>query len=62
MKSNNPDYEVAYDEINIISSKWKIQRGFRCKGGTLIDFQIKEMTVQKKYQKILEYNSKRDII
>ena len=58
MKNNNPNYEVSYDEINIVSSKWKIQRGFRCKGGTLIDFQIKEITVQKKYEKILEANLK----
>ena len=50
------DYEIPYDEINIISSKWPVQRAYRAKGGTIIDFQVKEMSVQEKYKKILARN------
>lgn len=49
-------YEVDFDEINIVSSKWKVQRAFRCKGGTIIDFQEKEISVPKKYIDIYEKN------
>lgn len=44
----NNDY--SYEEVNIISSSWKVKRAFRCKGGTIIDFQQKEMQVQDKYK------------
>lgn len=50
---------VPFDEINIVSSKWQVQRAFRCKGGTLIDFQTKEMTIPKKYTEIYERNGGR---
>lgn len=49
-------YEFDYEEINIISSKWKVQRAFKCRGGTIIDFQEKEMSVQKKYIDIYNNN------
>lgn len=49
-------YEIPYDEINIVSSSFRIQRAFRCKGGTLIVFQDKEIGVQTKYEKIYENN------
>lgn len=49
---------VPYEEVNIISSKWKVQRAFRCKGGTLIDFQEKELDVNKKYLAIYNKNAK----
>lgn len=49
-------YQIPYDEINIISSKFKVQRAFRCKGGTLIVFQEKEMGIQKKYENIYKNN------
>lgn len=48
--------EVPFEEINIVSSKWLVQRAFRCKGGTLIQFQEKEMQVPKKYENIYERN------
>ena len=48
--------EVPFDEINIVSSVWEVQRAFRCKGGTLIDFQRKEMQVPKKYSSIYNKN------
>lgn len=47
---------IPFDEVNIISSKWEVQRAYRCKGGTLIKFQEKEMSVQTKYQDIYERN------
>ena len=48
--------EIPYDEVNIISSKWKVQRAYRVKGGTIIDFQDKEISVPKKYSSIYERN------
>ena len=50
--------EVPFDEINIITSEWEVQRAFRVKGGTIIDFQQKEMRVPKKYAEIFEKNIK----
>ena len=41
--------EIPYDEVNIISSKWLVQRAYRVKGGTIIEFQEKEMGIQNKY-------------
>lgn len=47
---------IPFDEVNIVSSKWEVQRAYRCKGGTLIRFQEKEMSVQKKYKDIYNKN------
>ena len=58
--SNGIDLEevaVEYEEINIVNSNWKVQRAFRCKGGTLIDFQLKEMSVPKKYEEVYHKNT-----
>ena len=49
-------HDIPFDEVNIISSKWKVQRAFRVKGGTIIDFQEKEIKVPKKYIDIYERN------
>lgn len=49
-------YEFSYDEINIISSIWKVQRAYRVKGGTIIEFQTKEMKIPKKYIDIYKNN------
>lgn len=48
--------EVPFEEINITSSKWQVQRAFRVKGGTLIEFQEKEMKIPSKYLEIWERN------
>ncbi len=48
--------EVPFEEINITSSKWQVQRAFRVKGGTLIEFQEKEMRIPEKYLEIWERN------
>ena len=53
-------YQIPYDEINIISNKFKVQRAFRCKGGTIIIFQEKEMGIQQKYKGIYEQNCGKD--
>ncbi|MBO7714717.1 MAG: hypothetical protein J6S85_14160 [Methanobrevibacter sp.] len=50
-------YHFDFDEINIISSIWKVQRAFRVKGGTIIEFQDKEMSVPKKYKEVFEKNN-----
>lgn len=55
-------YAIAYEEVNITSSSWKVQRAFRVKGGTIIDFQDKEMKVDKKYKEIYDSNIKDDDI
>lgn len=47
---------LGFEEVNIVTSKWKVQRAFRCKGGTLIDFQQKEMKIPDKYRDIYEKN------
>ena len=48
--------DIPFDEVNIISSKWKVQRAYRVKGGTIIDFQEKEVKVPKKYLDIYNQN------
>ena len=47
---------IPFDEVNIISSDWKVQRAYRVKGGTIIEFQDKSMSVQKKYMDIYKKN------
>jgi hypothetical protein len=51
---------VPFDEINIISSKWNVQRAYRVKGGTIIEFQEKEVKIPPKYQEIYERNVEED--
>lgn len=51
-------YQLDFDEINIISSMWKVQRAYRCKGGTLIEFQNKEIKIPEKYSPIYARNTK----
>ena len=48
---------IPFDEINIISSEWQVQRAYRVKGGTIIEFQTKKMDVQKKYIDIYQENA-----
>ena len=50
-------YYFDFNEINIVSSTWKVQRAFKCKGGTLILFQDKEISVPKKYKEVFEKNT-----
>ena len=52
MAGINLENEISYDELNITSSEWKVKRAFRCKGGTIIDFQDKKIAVQDKYKQI----------
>ena len=58
-KENNIDvdkYIISFDEINITNSVWEVQRAYRVKGGTLIEFQTKTMSIQKKYESIYKNN------
>ena len=48
---------IPFDEVNIISSSWEVQRAYRVRGGTLIEFQTKKMDVQDKYLEIYKQNS-----
>lgn len=56
MAGVNFENEVSFDELNITDSTWRVNRAFRCKGGTLIDFQEKTLTIQKKYEDIFNNN------
>lgn len=47
---------IPFDEVNIVSSVWKVQRAYRVKGGTIIMFQQKEMGIQSKYRSIYNKN------
>ena len=49
--------DIPFDEVNIISSQWQVQRAYRVKGGTIIEFQTKEMNVQKKYIEVFNQNT-----
>lgn len=48
--------DVPLDEINLVSDKYLVKRAFRCKGGTIIDLQEKEVGIQPKYQEIYNRN------
>ena len=48
---------IPFDEVNIVSSNWSVQRAYRVKGGTIIEFQDKKMDVQDKYIEIYKRNS-----
>lgn len=50
--------DIPFDEVNIISSTWKVQRAYRVKGGTIIEFQEKKIDIQKKYLANYERNMK----
>ena len=49
-------YQIPYDEINLVNSSMKVKRAYRVKGGTIIEYQTKEMGVQKKYLDIYNKN------
>ena len=49
--------DIPFDEVNIISSEWQVQRAYRVKGGTIIEFQTKCMDVQKKYIEVYKANT-----
>lgn len=48
--------EVPLDEINIVSNTYYVKRAYRVKGGTMVDYQKKEMKVQDKYMDIYNKN------
>ena len=48
--------ELEFEEINIVSSVWRVQRAYRVEGGTIIEFQNKEMKIVKKYESIYNKN------
>ena len=49
-------YQIPYDEINLVNSSMRVKRAYRVKGGTIIEYQTKEMGVQKKYIDIYNKN------
>lgn len=68
MEGDNFVYHIAgfnemndstFDELDIVSSTYEVKRAFRCKGGTIIAMQKKQIKVQDKYKGIYEKNKKR---
>lgn len=59
LQDNNKD-ELLFDEVDIVSSSWQVQRAYRVKGGTIIEFQTKEMNIQPKYLEIAKKNLDND--
>ena len=47
---------IPFEEINITNANFKVQRAYRVRGGTIIEFQEKEISIQKKYIDIYEKN------
>lgn len=50
--------EIPFSEINITNETYKVQRAMRVKGGSIVIFQDKTMSVQSKYKDIFERNTK----
>ena len=48
---------LNYNEVNIVNASYKVQRAYRVKGGTIIEFQEKKVGVQDKYKYLLDKNS-----
>lgn len=55
LKANNME-EMDYRETNIESSEWMVQRAYRVRGGTIIDFQKKDISIPKKYEETYKEN------
>ena len=48
---------LNYNEVNIVNASYKVQRAYRVKGGTIIEFQEKKVGVQDKYKYLLDKNT-----
>lgn len=53
-------YQIDYTEIDIVDDVYSINRAYRVKGGTIIDLQEKEISIQRKYKDIASKNLKGD--
>lgn len=60
LKEATGSVSLDFEEVNIVSSSWRVQRAFRCKGGTLIDFQQKDIKIPDKYLDIYNRNKDND--
>ena len=52
------EISLPFDEINITNEKYEVQRAYRVKGGTIIEFQVKEVKIPDKYKSIYDRNIK----
>lgn len=50
--------DIPFEEINITNANYEIKRAFRCKGGTIVDLQLKKISIQEKYKSV--YNKNKD--
>lgn len=53
--------QLNYNEVNIVNSSYKVQRAYRVKGGTIIEFQEKKVGVQDKYKYLLDKNYSQEV-
>ena len=53
---NIDDYQIQYEDIDLIKGKYLVNRAYRCIGGTIIDYQLKERKINKKYIEIYHKN------
>ena len=53
--------QLNYNEVNIVNASYKVQRAYRVKGGTIIEFQEKKVGVQDKYKYLLDKNTNVDV-
>ena len=49
--------EVMWEDIDLVEGKYLVQKGYRVKGGTIIDRQLEEMQVQEKYERVYRRNT-----
>lgn len=53
---NIDDYQIQYNDIDLIKGRYLVNRAYRCVGGTIIDYQLKERKVNDKYIDIYNNN------
>ncbi len=53
---NVDEYQVQYEDIDLIKGKYLVNRAYRCIGGTIIDYQLKERKINDKYLDIYNKN------
>ena len=50
-------YIPHFEEVDLCSSVWRVQRAYRVKGGTIIEMQTKQISIQDKYMEIYKQNT-----
>lgn len=48
--------DFSFNEVNIVNENYEVKRAYRVKGGTIIDVQLKNISIQEKYKTIANKN------